>query len=219
MSKFAVVVFADERNAYRGVRVLQELHEDGTVTVDGAAVVHREETGALSVAKRSYDLPLGLGVATLVGSLIALFDGSADGGAFVHAGEGLVGGWRDHLHGGVSAEILASVVRELVPGKFAVVADVSHGSLASLDARMEALGGKVFRESRNELVHDLLENTASFRRSELAARRAERAAARMERLLSELAGRVAETHERTERAYRLAREAARPQTASRRAQP
>jgi hypothetical protein len=42
MSNFAVVVFPSEEKAFDGSSVLRELHEEGSISVVGAAVLGRE---------------------------------------------------------------------------------------------------------------------------------------------------------------------------------
>lgn len=66
MRKFALVVFPDETDAFRGYHALDVLHRDGSLHVHGAAVVERDEDGALSVRKRTGDVPLGGGFDALV---------------------------------------------------------------------------------------------------------------------------------------------------------
>jgi hypothetical protein len=138
VSKFALVVFPDEVNAYQGFHALQALRRTRSVTVHGAAVVQRDNDGRLCIRKRSDEVPLGVGA--LVGSL--------------------------------QTEFLGAVERELAPGAFAVIAEISEDT--SLDARMEELGGRVFYEWWEDFIDDLLEERTSVRRAELAARRAER---------------------------------------------
>jgi uncharacterized membrane protein len=206
MSKFAVVVFPDERKAYEGVRALHELHRDATVTVFGAVVAHRSDGGALSLGKRSIEPPVGLGVLALAAGLVVLFGGPVDTGAFVFGCEGLVGGWRDHLHAGVTDDFLESVERVLVPGTFAVIAELSEESVFPLNTRVRALGGEVIRGPREDLVDDLLEAAANVRRTELVTRRAEEAAARAARTSSELVRAVGEARENLQRAIADIRE-------------
>jgi uncharacterized membrane protein len=197
MSRFAVVVFPDEKKASWGARALQELHRNATVTVFGAVVVRRDERGVLSARQRAGELPVGLGVPALVGGLFALFGGRAEAGASVYAREGVVG-WRDYLHAGVSDEFLESVVREFVPGTFAVIAEIAEDRVAILDERMGALSGNVVRETREAFVDDLLEKAVNSCRAELTARRAERASATPERTSPELVRAVAEAQENLE---------------------
>ena len=64
------------------------------------------------------------------------------------AAGGALGGWFADLYNlGVDAEFLDDVARVMTPGKYAVVAEVAEGWTAPVDARMEALGGTVFRRS------------------------------------------------------------------------
>jgi hypothetical protein len=99
----------------------------------------------------------------------------------------------------VSDEFLAGIVRELVPGKSAIPAEMSEDSAAPLNTRVGAFGGRVVRESREGFVYDLLETRANVYRAELAARSAERAAKNV-RTRSELVRAADEAREKLERA-------------------
>ena len=76
------------------------------------------------------------------------------------------------LLGNLQTEFLGSVERELAPGTFAVIAEVSEGT--PMDARMEELGGRLVYEGWEDLIDDLLEERTDVRSAELAARSAER---------------------------------------------
>jgi uncharacterized membrane protein len=69
MSKFALVVFPDEAMAYQGFHALDELHGARSGMVYGAAVIARDENGALCIKKRTAEVPLGVRLGVLVGGL------------------------------------------------------------------------------------------------------------------------------------------------------
>ena len=79
MGKFVAVVVPDEKKAYECLRAIEELHKEGDVTLFAADIVKRDERegpdGTLSVVHQSDRGPAGMGVGTLVGSLIGLFGG------------------------------------------------------------------------------------------------------------------------------------------------
>jgi uncharacterized membrane protein len=86
---------------------LQELHQDGSVSVYGASVLYRDPNGSLSMEERADSGPLGLGVGALVGGLIGLFGGPV--GAVVGlAGGAIVGSVRDVMYLEVSDEFARS---------------------------------------------------------------------------------------------------------------
>jgi uncharacterized membrane protein len=172
MNKYAVVVFPDEAKAYEGVRALQQLHEEGSVTVYGTIVVQRQADGAMAVKQRTDEGPVGLGVGMLAGGLLGLLGGPAGAAIGVAAG-GLAGTWGDYLHAEVSDEFLEDIQRVLTPGRFAVVAELSEEWLAPIDTRMKALGGTVVRERRQDFVDDLIEKRTNAMKAELAQRKSE----------------------------------------------
>ena len=180
MSKFALMVFADEKKAYEGVHALEQLHAEGSVTVWGIDVLEREAGGRIRIAMRDDEGPLGTGVGALAGGLVGLFGGLV--GAVVGAAVGAAAGEvRDRVHLDVSDEFLAAVERELAPGKFAVIAEISEDWIVPLDTRMEALGAKVVREDRVEFAEDALEKRVNARKARLAQLRAEKAGRKAER--------------------------------------
>jgi uncharacterized membrane protein len=191
MSEFAVVVFPDERKAREGLLALEMLHEEGSVTLYASALVERDADGTLSVLEQTEPGALGFGVGALVGALIGLFAGPVGAAVGVTAG-GLLGGFRDYFHAEVTDEFLASVERELAPGKLALVAEISEEWVTPLDLRMKALGGKVVRAWRQDSVEEFFENRADSWKAKLEERRANRAAAKMARMESMLAAEIAD---------------------------
>src|SRR5574342_1007511 len=75
MSKFAVVVFEDEKKAYEGLHALQELHAEGSLTVWGTDILRRDAERRVSIVKRDDQGPLGTGLGMLAGGLVGLFGG------------------------------------------------------------------------------------------------------------------------------------------------
>ncbi len=190
MSKFAVMVFADEKKTYEGLHALQELHAEGSLTVYGTDVLQRDADGRLSILKRDDGGPVRSGLGALAGGLVGLLGGPV--GAAVGVTVGLTAGaMGDLLHVGVSEEFLTAVERDLAPGKFAVIAEIDEEWVTPLDTRMEELGAKVVREDRQVFVEDVLEKRASARKAELAQLKAQRAERKVERA-AERAGEKAE---------------------------
>jgi uncharacterized membrane protein len=190
MSTFAVMVFEDEKKAYEGLHALRELHAEGGLTVWGTDVVQRAADGKISVVKSDDAGPLGTGLGALTGGLVGLFGGPI--GVVVGATAGVAAGAvGDLVHLGLSDEFLLSVERELAPGKFAVIADISEEWVVPLDSRMEELGAKVVREDRLAFAEDALEKRVNARKARLAQLKAEHAQRKAERA-KERAGTKAE---------------------------
>jgi len=180
MSKFALVVFADEKRAYEGLHVLQELHAEGSLTVWGTDVLQRDAGGKLTIVKRDDQGPVGTALGALAGGLVGLFGGPV--GAVVGVAVGAAaGGVGDLVHLGVSDDFLVAVERDLAPGKFAVIAEISEEWVVPLDARMEELGAKVVREDRVVFAEDALEKRVNARKARLAQLKAEHAERKADR--------------------------------------
>ncbi len=204
MNKFVVLVLPDETKAYRAVEELRELHKEGNVTVYGTVVVQRDANGAMSVKEREEE-PFGLGVGTLAGGLIGLFGGPAGVAAGIAVG-GLAGGWRDLLHAEVSDEFLEQVQRDLTPGNFAVIAEISEEWTAPVDSRMQALGATVVRASRDAYVDDLIAKRAETSRSEFAEWKTKRSGAKAERMEAKLDEEIEGAKQKLQRTAEKARE-------------
>jgi uncharacterized membrane protein len=189
MSKFIVVVLPDERKAYEALHAIRELDQDGTVTFYAGTVVERKADGTLDVKQAVDDGPLGLGIGSLVGGLVGLFGGPVGAAVGMVTG-GFLGTFRDVIHAGVSEEFVEKITHELRPGNFAVVAEVSEEWLTPIDAKMEALGGKVVREYRDDFVDARIEKNVDEVRNELAQRKMERAGAKAKKMEAKLDERI-----------------------------
>ena len=172
MDKFVVAIFPDEKKAYEGIRALNQLHEEGSITLWGTAVVRRGEQGALEIRQQNDQGPIGFGVGAFLGTLVGVFGGPV--GAAIGLAAGSVAGGTVDLAGlHLSSEFLDSLKLELKPGDYAVAAEISEEWIAPLDTRMDALGAKVLREPKAEFAGNMFEKWAAARKKELADRRKE----------------------------------------------
>jgi uncharacterized membrane protein len=174
------MVFEDEKKAYEGLHALQALHAEGSLTVWGTDVLRRGADGRISILKRDDEGPIGTAVGALTGALVGLFGGPVGAaiGASVGAAAGSV---RDVVHVGVGDEFLTTVERDLAPGRFAVIAEISEEWVVPLDTRMADLGTKVFREDRLAFEEDVIEERVSAKKARLAQLKADRAERKAER--------------------------------------
>lgn len=205
MSKFVVVVLPDEKKAYEALHAIKSLDAEGTVTFYGAAIVARKPDGTLDVKQAVDDGPLGMATGTLVGGLVGLLAGPAGAAVGLTAGA-LAGGVRDIFHAGVSEDFVDKVTRELDPGKYALIAEVSEDWVAPIDMKMESLGGKVMREYRDEFVDEMLANRAEAARTELQQRKAELSSKFAEKYGNKLQKRLDETKQDLRKTATKARE-------------
>ncbi len=147
MSKFVVIVFPSEAQAYQGTRALNELHAEGSLTLYGVAVIVKDAAGKVTIKEAADDGPLGTAVGTLVGGLVGLMGGPV--GALAGAAGGTVlGSLFDLVNLGVGNDFMLKVSNELGPGKTAAIAEIAEYWTTPLDTRMEALGGTVLRTWR-----------------------------------------------------------------------
>lgn len=180
MDRMLVVVFDNEKKAYEGARVLQELDGDGSIAVYAAAVVAKNSDGTAAV-KQAEDLgPWGTLAGTAVGSLIGLLGGPV--GLAVGAASGaLIGAIPDFENARVGSDFLEDVTRTLAPGKVALVAEIDEEWTTPVDMRMEASGGYVLRRSLAEVVDTQDERDIATMKADIAQLKAEHAESRAER--------------------------------------
>jgi uncharacterized membrane protein len=144
MERMLVVVFESEAKAYEGSRVLEGMNEDGVITVHAARIVTKGQDGAIEVISRYDTVPEGAMGGTALGGLIGLLAGPA--GLAVGAASGFaIGATADFARNRVVSDFVTEVEKALHPGKTAVVAEIHEESTDSVDTRMGALGGVVFR--------------------------------------------------------------------------
>jgi len=180
MEKMMVVVFDNEKKAYEGLHALKELDADGSVSVHADAVVQKNTDGKVSFKHAEDNFPVRTLGGTAVGSVIGLLGGPVGLGIGAVAGT-LAGSLADLNYAGVNADFLDEVSGILAPGKYAVVADVSEEWVTPVDARMEPLGGVVFRAARKKVEDDQSAREEAELRSEIEALKAEHARAHAER--------------------------------------
>lgn len=172
MDKMLVVVFDGEARAYEGLRALEQLDADGSITLYASAVIAKDDKKNIGVRQVADPGPLGATVGLFTGSLLGLLGGPV--GFAVAAGTGMVSGVLfDLARSGVSAEFLGEAGEELEPGMVAIVAEIGEDWVTPVDSRLEALGGKIFRRARQEVVDAQIEAEIQADREEVAALKAE----------------------------------------------
>ena len=172
VSKFIVVVFPGEAQAYQGTRALKELHDEGSLTLYGVAVVAKDARGSIETKEAADSGPLGTAVGALVGGFIGTLGGPV--GVFAGAAGGaLIGSLHDLFNLGVGEDFLQQVSTELTPGKTAVIAEVAEYWTVPLDTRMDALGGTVLRTWRADFEDEQIEKEIAAGRVEFEQLKAE----------------------------------------------
>jgi uncharacterized membrane protein len=175
MSKVIFVGFDTEQKAYEGDRALHEMHGEGTLTLYNHAVVVKEPNGKVGVRREPDAEPVGTFGGMLTGGLIGLLGGPI--GAAVGLGAGtLVGAAFDLTEEGVNREFVEDAGARLEPGKAAVIAEIDEQWQVPLDTRMDALGGKLLRQTRTQIEDAYAERAVEAAEKELAELEAEKVA-------------------------------------------
>jgi uncharacterized membrane protein len=172
-----VVVFDTEDKAYKGRKALLQLDDEGSIAVFAHAVIAKNADGTTTVKQGNNPGPLGTLVGTSLGSLIGLLGGPA--GLTIGATVGLLTGSAADLNNArIGAGFIDNVSKELLPGKFAVLAEVQEDWTTPVDVRMEAIDGTVFRRALSEVKHTVDEEEIAAMKADLAQIKAEHAQAK-----------------------------------------
>jgi uncharacterized membrane protein len=166
MDKMIVTVFNDERSAYEGARALRELHEEGSLTLYASTVIFKDANSVITVKQAADEGPFGTFAGLATGSLIGLLGGPVGVAVGAVAGT-LSGSLFDLVRVGVSDDFLNEVYLNLVPNKWAVVAEVDETWVTPLDTRMDALSGVVFRRGRGEFMDLQIEREIAADKTEI----------------------------------------------------
>ncbi|MES2883739.1 MAG: DUF1269 domain-containing protein [Pseudomonadota bacterium] len=166
MNRMLIVVFDTESAAEQAVRALRELHSAGSITLYAMGVIASDAEGRVSLKAESDQDPIGTGVGLAVGSVIGMLGGPVGVVAGAVIGS-LAGAVRDYWVAGVGLDFVEEARSYLKPGKSALVAEVEEEWVTPVNARMEAVGGVVFRRARSEVAEAHLHADISAFRSEL----------------------------------------------------
>lgn len=146
MERMLVVVFDNEKKVYQGKTALFDLEREGSVTVYAHAVVVKHADGTVTYKETDDAGPLGTLAGTAVGGLIGVLGGPV--GLAIGATSGLaLGAAYDVDTARVGWDFVDDVTKSLTPNKVALVAEVDEEWTMPVDARMEAIGGTVYRRA------------------------------------------------------------------------
>ena len=214
MDRMLVAVFDNQNKAQEGLRALVELDLDGTIAVYAQAVVVRNPDGTTMVKQGHAPGPFGSLVGTLLGALIGLL-GGAPGVAIGAMAGFFAGGTADMNKARIEEDFVDDVAKALLPNRAAVVAEIEEDATGPVDARMEPIGGIVFRRTLSAVRHTIHDEHIAAIKADLAQMKAEHAQAHAERkaklqekinqLESKLQAQLQKAKERREAAEREAR--------------
>jgi len=180
MDRMLVVVFGTESKAYEGKKALLQLENEGSIVVYAHAVIAKNADGTATLKQSDDPGPLGTLVGTSLGSLIGLLGGPA--GLAIGAAVGLVAGSTADLNNArIGDDFLDDVIKELLPNRFAVVAEIQEDWTTPVDTRMEAIGGTVFRRALSDVKDTVDDEEIAAMKADVAQMKAEHAQARADR--------------------------------------
>ena len=180
MDRMLVVVFDTEPKAYEGKKALSQLESEGSIVVYAYGVIGKNADGTTTVRQSDDPGPLGTLLGTSLGALIGLLGGPV--GLAVGTVAGLVGGSTVDINNArVGEDFIDDVKQQLVPGKFALVAEIQEDWTTPVDTRMEAIGGKIFRRALSEVKHTIHEEDVAAMKADMAQMKAEHAKAHADR--------------------------------------
>jgi uncharacterized membrane protein len=187
MDRMVVITFDNEKAAYRAIKALKEIHDEGSIALYATAVVAKDADGRVSVKQEADEGPLGMAVGTLSGTLAGILGAAAGAGpagpvvALGMSAGALIGAMADLTNLGIDSEFLHEVDRQLGPGKVAVVAECYEAWMTPIDTSMEELGGAVMRRYRSDYVDELIERDIDQTNADLTALKEELKQASSER--------------------------------------
>jgi uncharacterized membrane protein len=150
MDRMLVVVFDNESKAYEAQRALLDLDGEGSVSVYSYAVLTKNSDGTATIKNSDDTGPLGTLAGTSLGALIGVLGGPV-GMAVGGAAGALSGATVDVDKARVGNDFINDVSKVLLPNRVALVAEVEEEWTTPVDARMEKLGGAVFRRAVSEI--------------------------------------------------------------------
>jgi len=210
MDNLAAVVFRDEKSAYEGVSALRALDSQASIALNRMAVIKKNADGTV-VTEREFPPRSGTLAGTAIGSLVGLLGCGPIGFAFGAGIGAFIGAVSDLVTSEVDMDFLSDVAGALIPGTYALLADIDEEWVTPLDERMESLGGVVFRTTKTDVRAERLARETAVRRAEIDQLKAELAKARGDRK-AKLQARIDELRERLEK--RLEEQRARSKQAS-----
>jgi uncharacterized membrane protein len=185
MNKILVIVFDNEKQARQGHQALTDLHEEGAVTIHDSDVITKKAHGQVNVEEPVPHSLLWYGLSPIMAGFVGMLGGALG----IPFGVGPVVAAAGALHGVIYGSFVSSMIYFQKMGehedflnevasfvekdKAAVIADVDEHQILLTDARMEALGGAVFRQPYSDAYYVLLERDLAIVKAEIVALRSE----------------------------------------------
>jgi len=176
MDRMLVVVFDSETSAYEGKKALMQLDGEGSISVYADAVLAKQADGTVTIKQQDNFGPLGTLFGIAFGSLIGLLGGPVGFGIGLATGA-VAGAAVDVNNARVGRDFIEDVKKALTISNYALVAEIDENWTTPVDARMEAIGGLVFRRALSDVESTLHEEHIAAMQADLAEMKAEQAQA------------------------------------------
>jgi uncharacterized membrane protein len=151
-----VVQFDEPSKAYQALSELNHLGDEGRVDVRSAVVLERNQDGSVRVPEGADNAA---GVYVLSGGLIGMLVGALGGpvGMLLGASFGALGGSAGELARATDDDLaLQQIGARIVPGRPALVAEVTEPAEEVVDKAMSALGGTVTRRAASDVYGEVV---------------------------------------------------------------
>jgi uncharacterized membrane protein len=180
IDRMLVVVFETEEKAYQGKRALEALHLEGSITVYASAVVAKNPDGTATVKESDSAPPIATIFGTPVGALIGMLGGPV--GVAVGTTVGFMGGFAADVYTAtIDQDFVDDVKKDLLPNKYAVIAEIGETWTMPVDTRMEAIGGTVYRRALGDVKRMLHDEHVAAMKADMAQLKAEHAKSQADR--------------------------------------
>jgi len=175
-----VVVFDNQQKAFDGQTALQQLENDGKISVYLSAVIAKDADSTVTVVKTDGPRWFGPLVGSFLGSIVGLLGGPP--GAAFGAAVGLAAGTAAETNNlRISRGFMEDVNKELRPGTYALLAEIREGGTSPVDESMRAIGGVVFRRSLWDVADTVDDEEASAIKNRIDQMKLEHSEARADR--------------------------------------
>jgi uncharacterized membrane protein len=172
MDGMLVVIFDTEAKAIEGASALVDLDDRGSVSLYAHAILAKNADGTTRTKRMDDFGPFNTLAGLELGSFIGLFGGPS--ALPIAAGIGLLGGGAVDIHNArLDQEFVRDVSKQLQPNRFALVARVQENWPDSVDMRMKAIGGSVFRRDLSDVKRMLTDEHKAAAQADIAHMKAE----------------------------------------------
>jgi uncharacterized membrane protein len=155
MESVLAINFAQDPNAYQALTTLKELDGQGQLSLEGAAVVVRNDDGRIDIKDEVGDTGYeGTATGGIVGLIIGVLGGPF--GVLLGGATGvLIGSLFDLDDLDTTESVLGEMSRSVRVGHDAVLAEVTEQSPEVVDAAMVRLGGTVVRRPLEDVEAEI----------------------------------------------------------------